>query len=441
MTDLSNMGDLCCLTKVFADFRLTMKAENKAVVEAVDKLLGQVCDEENGGSLGVLIKVLKEHKRLLCSLNRSCDNDCGRSHKDNDDGDKDMYEEEEKKCNLSLCDCCEDEDCCPSCKVTLVDLLDDFKRLNDSRNLVYAFQKDLTFLLESIFHYYGRKGHRQPCLPQCDEMFRYIMYLIKLCIGEGCCKKAGKKPSVCKVCKPDPNVYPIVIVIFLSLYFGNKLQKYVELYCSCCFNKGQGSCTKSNCENISVSFTKNQFCGLKVSDGQISGTIKSVEIFDSCNECQGVADIAITGTCGSTDDKHTFTGSAAGVVKNEKGLISGTIFGSAIGTFSYSECHASGILCGIVVELKQKDPCTTVRNPYTDAQPGILSIFRLLDKINIEKMIEVLGDGVAGLGKRLLRNDDRPVECQNSYKDHSKKYRKHKSCETHRDNSKLSAFL
>src|SRR4051794_31886937 len=81
MTDLANMGDLCCLTKVLADFRLSMRAENKAIVEAVDKLLGQVCDEEYAGSLGALIKVLKQHKRLLCSLNKNCNNDCGRSHK------------------------------------------------------------------------------------------------------------------------------------------------------------------------------------------------------------------------------------------------------------------------------------------------------------------------------------------------------------------------
>ena len=410
MTDLTNMGDLCCLTKVLADFRLSMKGENKVIVEAVDKLLGQVCDEEHAGSLGALIKVLKQHNKLLCSLNKKCDDDS----------------DSEKKCCLSL-SYDDDSDCCSSCTVTLVDLLDDFKRLNDSRNLIFAFHKDLTYLLESIFNYYGRKACQQPCLPQCDEMFKYIMYLTKLSLGDNCCKYKGKATTgVCKVCKPDANIYPIVIVIFLSLYFGNKLQKYVELYCCCCVNKGQGSCGKSNCENISVSFTKNKFSGLKICDGQISGTIKCVELFDSSNECKGIADITVTGTCGSSDEKHTFTGSAAGIVKNEKGCISGTLFGSVIGTFSHSECYASGILCGITVELKQKDPCKTVRNPYTDAQPGIIQIFKLLEKINIEKMIEILGDGIAGLGKRLLHQKQdkyQAHECYNAYKDHSKKYR------------------
>jgi len=282
----------------------------------------------------------------------------------------------------------------------------------------------LTLIQENLFLV---KGCKQPCLPQCDEMFRYIMYLIKLCLGEYACKYKGKKPQICKVCKPDPNIYPIVLVIFLSLYFGNQIQKYVELYCCCCANKGQSSCGKSNCENISNSFTKNRFSCIKVADSQISGTIKSVEIFDSCNECQGIADITVTGTCGSTDEKHTFTGSASGVVKNEKGSICGTIFGSVIGTFSHSEAYASGILCGIFVELKPKDPCNTVRNPYNDAQPGILLIFKLLDKINIEKMIEILGDGVGGLGKRLLNQQaDKQVELCCFYKDHSKKYRTEK---------------
>jgi len=389
-------GRSCCLTKVLADFRLCMKAENKMIVDAVDKLLGQVCDEEHSGSLGALIKVLKQHKRLLCSLNKNCDDDCGRSKNDN------YIYEEEKKCCLSLCSCNDDEDCCPSCKITLIDLLDDFKRLNDSRNLVSTFHKNLTELLEAIFHYYGHKGCKQPCLPQCNEMFKYIMYLIKLCLGDNCCKNKGKKPAVCKVCKPDSNIYPIVIVIFLSLYFGNKLQKYVELYCCCCINNGQSSCAKSNCENISISFTKNKVSGLKIYESQISGTIKSVEIFDSFNECKGIADITVTGTCGFSDEKHTFTGSAAGVVRDEKGCICGTVFGSIIGTFSHSESNASGILCGIVVELKLKDPCSMARNPYIDAQSGILSIFKLLDKINVEKMIEILGDGVSGIGKRLL---------------------------------------
>jgi len=180
-----------------------------------------------------------------------------------------------------------------------------------------------------------------------------------------------------------------------------------------------------------------------MNEGQISGTIKCVEIFDSFNECQGVADITVTGTCGSSDEKHTFTGSAAGIVKNQKGCITGTIFGSVIGTFSHSECHASGILCGILVELKPKDPCTTVRNPYNDAQKGMLAIFKLLDKINVEKMIEVLGDGVGGLGKRLLQKQYKKIEecCHNSYKDHSKKYRTDKGSELHDDNSKFNAFL
>lgn len=427
MTDLSNMGDLCCLTKVLADFRLSMRAENKAIVEAVDKLLGQVADEEYAGSLGALVKVLKQHKRLLCSLNKNCKNE---------------MENDEKNCCLSLCDCCEDQDCCPSCPVTLVDLLDDFKRLNDSRNLIFAFHKDLTQLLEAVFHYYGKNCCKQPCLPQCDEMFRYIMYLVKLCLGDKGCKQPSKKSNVCKVCKPDPNIYPIVLVIFLALYFGNKIQNYVQLYCCCCVNKGQGSCTKSNCDNVSVSFTNNRFSGLKACDGQISGTIKCVEIFDSCNECQGVADITVTGTYGNNDDKHTFTGSAAGVVKNTKGCICGTIFGSVIGTFSNSECHASGILCGIVVELKIKDSCATVRNAYNDAQPGMLAIFKLLDKINVEKMIEILGDGVSGLGKRLLHNQDKDkyVDCHNGLKDHSKRYRKDKG-DLYDDNSKFNPFL
>lgn len=430
MTDLTNMGDLCCLTKVLADFRLSMKTENKAIVEAIDKLVGLTYDEEYAGSLGALTKVLKQHKRLLCSLNRKCEEDSGQSHND------------EKKCCLSLCSCFEDEDCCTSCAVTLIDLLDDFKRLNDSRNLISAFHKDLTRLLEAIFHYYGQKGCKQPCLPQCNEMFKYIMYLVKLCLGDLTCKHKNKKLGVCKVCKPDPNIYPIVVVIFLSLYFGNKLQKYVELYCCCCVNKGQGSCTQSNCENISVSFTKNKFSGLKLSDGQISGTIKCVEIFDSFNECQGIADVTVTGSCGSTDEKHTFTGSAAGVVKNQKGCISGTIFGSVIGTFSHSECYASGILCGVLVELKPKDPCDIARNPYIDAQTGILAIFKLLDKINIEKMIEVLGDGVGSIGKRLLHhNQEKQIECHNSLKDHSKKYRNDKKgCESH-DSPKFHTLI
>lgn len=455
MTDLTKMGDLCCLTKVLADLRLCMRAESKTIVEAVDKLIGQVCDEEYAGSLGALIKILKQHKRLLCSLNKNCDDDCNRyrKYKDCDEQYKDYYEEKEKKCCLSLCSCCEDDDCCPSCRVTLVDLLDDFKRLSDSRHLISAFHKDLTHLFEAIFHYYGHKGCKQPCLPQCDEMFKYIMYLIKLCLGENCCKQKGKKPILCKVCKPDPNIYPIVIVIFLALYFGNKIQKYVELYCCCCVNKGNGSCSKSNCQNISVSFTKNKFSNFKISDCQISGTIKCVEIFDSFNECQGITDITVTGTYGPTDEKNTFTGSAAGVVRDDKGCVSGTIFGSVIGTFpdcdhhseSRPEPYASGILCGIIVELKPNDPCTTVRNPYTDAQPGILSIFKLLDKINIEKMIGILGDGVGGIGKRLFnqKKEIQHIECYNPYKDHSKKYRsERKSCDSHDDdNSKFSGFL
>jgi hypothetical protein len=95
-----------------------------------------------------------------------------------------------------------------------------------------------------------------------------------------------------------------------------------------------------------------------------------------------------------------------------------------------SECHATGILNGFFVELKQKDPCATVRNPYNDAQKGIFAIFRLLDKINIEKMITILGDGMNGLTKRLLqtKQDKFEDDCPMQFKDHSKKYRQKKSC-------------
>jgi len=58
-------------------------------------------------------------------------------------------------------------------------------------------------------------------------------------------------------------------------------------------------------------------------------------------------------------------------------------------------------------------------------------------------MIEVLGDGVTGLGKRLLhQNNGKRVECQSSHKDHSKKYRSEKkACDLHDDNSKFNPFL
>lgn len=432
MTDLTDMGDLCCLTKIFADFRLSMKAENKSIVEAIDRLIGKACDEEHSGSLGALIKVLKQHKRLLCSLNKNCDKDCGCSQKN----DCQSHCDDDKKCCLSLCSCNDDDDCCPSCRVTLVDLLDDFKRLCDSRNMVFAFHKDLTFLLETIFNYYSRKACKQPCLPQCNEMFRNIMYLIKLCLGDKQCKQK-KNLGVCKVCKPDPNIYPIVIVIFLSLYFGKKLQKYVELYCCCCIGNGQSSCGKSNCDNISISFTKNEFSDLNVCDSQISGTIKCIEIFDNSNTSRGIADITITGSHDCRDDRDTFTGSASGVVRDDKGSICGTIFGSAIGTFSHSECCASGILCGMLVELKLKDPCAVARNPYIDAQPGIISIFKFLDKVNVDKMIEVLGDGVTGIGKRLLgQQKNQTIDCYIPCKDHSKKYRNEKGVCGHDDNLK-----
>jgi hypothetical protein len=276
MTDLTNMGDLCCLSKVLADFRCSMKTENKCIVEAIDKLIGQPCDDQYGGSLGALVAVLKQHKRLLCTLDKECEDD---------DGDK-------KKCCLTLCNCFEDDDCCPSCKVTLLDLLDDFKKMQESHNLVFAFHKDLTYLLEAIFHYYGKKTEKQPCLPQCDEMFKYIMYLVKLCLVDKCCKRE-KKECVCKVCKPDPKTYPIVVVIFLSLYFGNKLQKYVELYCCCCVNKGLGNCDKGNCETISVSFCKNKFDDKNHGDGVV-GQIKCVELFNACNECIGHTDLSVT---------------------------------------------------------------------------------------------------------------------------------------------------
>ena len=415
MTDLTNMGDLCCLSKVLSDFRCSMKIENKCIVEAIDKLIGQVCDDQYGGSLGALVKVLKQHKQLLCTLNKECEDDC------------DYKYENDKKCCLSLCNCFDDDECCPSCRPTLLDLLDDFKRMHDSHNLIFTFHKDLTFLLEAIFHYYCKKGEKQPCLPQCDEMFRYIMYLVKLCLSEKCCKRDKKEECVCKVCKPDPKTYPIVILIFLSLYFGNKLQKYVELYCCCCVNKGLGTCEKGQCETVSVSFCKNKFDDVKNCSDCVCGVIKCVEIFDSCNECIGHTDLTVTGTTCSNDDKHTFTANASGVVKH-KDCIVGTVTGTVFGTLC--DCHATGILTGFLIELKAKDPCKTARNPYNDAQKGILAIFRLLDKINIEKMLEILGDNMGSLTKRLLvsSKDKFEEDCHVQYKDHSKKYKCVKKC-------------
>lgn len=438
MTDLTNMGDLCCLFKVFRDFRLSMKDESRSIIEALDKLIGRVADEEHAGSLGVLIKVLKQHKRLLCSLRKNCREDHSRREDGSfDDSFIDNFDGgffDRNECCLSLCSCCDDEECCPSCRVTLIDLLVDFKRLNDSRHLLFAFHKDLTCLLEAIFNYYGNKGCcSEPCLPRCDEMFRYVMYLIKLCLGEKCCKRDDehreeeRRARVCKACKPDPHIFPIVIVIFLSLYFGDRLRKYVELYCCCCINRGSASCSKSNHEDISVSFNKKDFTFKLNEDHSLSGIIRNVEIFDAFNECRGRVDVTVAGTHGFTDDKNTFTSSASGVVKDRKDCIIGTIFGSVIGTFCDSDHYASGILCGTVVELKQRDNCFSGRNPYDDIQHGILVIIRLLDKINIEKMIEVLGDGIGGLGKRLLhhrKDQDKFVEHYNPYRDHSKKYRK-----------------
>ena len=423
MTDLTRMEDICCLNKVLGDLRLSMKDENKPIVDSIDKLLGETKDTGYSGkplgSLENLIKVLKDHKRLLKSLNNN------NSESDN------------KKCCLSLCTCCDDDDCYTNCRPTLLDLINDFKKLNESRGLIFAFQKDITELIGNIFKYYGRKTCILPSLPDYGEMFTYIMYLIKLCFGNKCCK--NQKSLACKACRPDPTIYPIVIVIFLALYFSNELQQYVQLYCCCC-GKGDGACGKSNCENISVSFCKNKFSGLTSTGSQISGIIKCVEIFDLYNRLQGVADISVTCSTGHNNgddddideddydgynEKNTFTGSAAGIVKNKDDYICGTVFGSVVGTYCPTDHHASGILCGLLVELRTQDPHEAPYNPYCDSQAGLLQLFSLLDKINMEKMLEIFGDNFGGYGKRLSQKPVivPPPQKQN-YKDYSKKYRK-----------------
>jgi hypothetical protein len=308
-----------------------------------------------------------------------------------------------------------------------------------------AFHDDLFNLFDQIFRYYSKLACH-PCLPECDEMFRNIMYLVKHCLGDKYCKCSDKKRGVCKVCKPDPEIYPIVIIVFLSLYFGNILHRYVELYCCCCVNRGQNSCADSKTDNITVSFTDNKFSGLTLCEGTVNGTIKCVEIFNAYNNLTGFVDVSVAGTYGSSDDcKHTFTGSASGVVKNESGCVVGTIFGSVIGTFARSECHASGILCGILVELKAKDPCCVGRNPYADMQNGLLHILEILGTAGVKNMLEILGDGVGALAKRVLHTKVNKVDdcCESKcFKDHSKKYHcEPKKCGLGYNNSKFGGFL
>jgi len=398
----------------------------------IDKLIGEKCDEEYAGSLGVLIKVIKDHKRLLCTLNKNCEEDCGRL-RDNNSG---------TKCCKSLCSCCDDPDCCPSCRVTLVELLEDFRRVNYSRHLLFAFQKDLACLLETIMNFYGNRECRQPCLPKCDELFRNIMYLVKLCLKTDCHCNSNDKAPVCKGCKPEPALYPIVAIIFLALYFGNQLQKYVELYCCCCSDKDINSpCEEQKMRAVSVCFKDRDFDASPshVSNGDLVAlTVRCIKISDQCNELFGTTDVIVTGVYHNTENERSVTGTFTSVV-NDNNKCVGQLFGSAVVTLGHDA--AKGLLSGMLLELKKKDPCTTYRNPYNDAQPGMQVIFSLLDKINQEKMFEVVGDGLGGLATRLLHHNNSRPQAFLSYKDHSKKYKKCGGCDLTEDNSNPLSFF
>jgi len=157
----------------------------------------------------------------------------------------------------------------------------------------------------------------------------------------------------------------------------------------------------------------------------VQGTICKVKIRNMCCEYLGTSDISFIGTDTTVCNNSTmFTANANGVVKNDHGEIVATIFGVVNGTYETS-CQTpvcSGILTGYFVYFKNECCVAKFRNPYIDSQPGTLAIFKLLDKINLERMIEILGDGIGGLGKRLLNNKEQCVS-GSQFRDHSKKYR------------------
>lgn len=433
MTNLSNLGELCCLVKVFSDLRLAMKGECSAVVEAVDRLLGRVADEENAGSLGAVIRVLKQHKRVLCSLNRNCDDDCASRSRNRCDRrhNDDCSDDESTNCCLSLCSCCDDEDCCPSCRVSLSDLLDDFRRLQDSRQLLFTLQKDLGCLLSALLgYYYNNDNGRHTCLPQCDEMFRHVMYLVKLCLGDSACRRGGRNNAACKTCRPDPQVYPIVVVLFLALYFGGDLKCYVEMFCCCCTN-GNKNYSRNNCSSVSFEFCDRTLSGT-VANGMLTGVVADVDVSSNCSSLRGCVDLYVNGPVGTDCHGNTYSGTATGVVRNRKHTVVGTVYGVVLGTYKTNgDVSVEGLFNGTYVELKN-DPCDSVRNPYTDAQNGLLVLFDVLDRVSAERALEVIGDGVTSLGRRLLRNDVHVENdakcCKAVLKDHSKKYRNTSGC-------------
>ena len=407
---LLNVDDLCCLTKVLRDFRQSMRDEN--ITAAINNLVGKNCDDDhNDGSLGELVNVLKQHNRLMCGLDKNCRERLCKDKRKKLEGD-------EKPVSQTVCGkCCDDEDCCQSCRVTLVDLLEDLKRINESRLTVSTFHKDLVNLVETCICYYNNYCS-QPCLPQCDEMYKNIMYLIKLCVEDCGCKE--EKDKNCCGCKPDSEVYPIVMIIYLSLFTSGNLSKYVELYCLCC-EDGDDQATKPKCETFSVAFCDkhvNNFCK---KNETVSGTICDVEIPGLCKDAH--VNVNFQGVTVSCNDATTVTSSGYGVLKDSKGRAFGTVYGTVIGTLKScgDDEKLTGIFSGTVIEFKNEDPCDVVRNPYVDAQTGLQTLFNLINDINVQNMIEILGGSIGSLGRRVLHNQ-KNVQNERIFRDHSKKY-------------------
>jgi len=430
MNDLCRMEDICCVERVLCDFRCAIRCElgSADIVLAIDRLIGVPCDGDIGtGSLSAIVRILRQHRRLLCSIDKFCCydtepfsrargfNEFGNKHDGhdgkgghgcNDCGKGGHIVGDKNKFFGRLCSAFDyDIECCPRCPPTLGELLEDIKIINDSRQLVTNFQKDMVNLLNAIFCFYAaRAGCLRPCLPDCREMFRYIMYFVRLCVRD--CGCDATKKCICKACRPEPALYPVAVLIFLALYFGDALHKYVEIFLCCCTGNNKGSHADALQRNISVSFHKNVINNFKVCDDQLTGTLRNVDIFDSCNNLLGCADLTLTGSTKINDEKHTFTANVAGVVGDKDLNVNGAIYGLVVGNYCINDngCAVStGILCGTLVELSPKEPCTTIRNPYNDAECGLCGMVQILEKLNVEKMFEIVGDNFGAYGRRFDR--------------------------------------
>ena len=224
--------DLCCIFRVLVDFKCKMKCESIEINAALDRLIGSCEDNVESSSLAQLLILEKAHKRLLRKLGH----------------------EQDKDDSFSLCDCDSSSTSssseCETDHITLIDLLQDFGNLNLNKKLLTTFHEDIFNLFNAIIHYYSTMCE-QPCLPKSKEMFKYIMYLVSNCLGERTCKCSKHTDA----CAPDIELYPIVLICYLSLHFGNKLDKYAQLLCNCSNKRSSGNATH---KRISVSFCDNK---------------------------------------------------------------------------------------------------------------------------------------------------------------------------------------